>query len=112
MEPQTSQPAQARFAFDAATEASFDHYISENPRVLETLLRFALEARRAGRTRMSIHMLCERLRWHTNIETKGESFRVNNNWRPLLARRLMREEPELRGFFETRVGPTSGRIAA
>jgi hypothetical protein len=102
MEPQTSAPTQSRFAFDAITAQRFADFHAANPQVYATLLRFALEAKRAGRTRMSINLLAERLRWHSTVEVNGDEFRVNNNLRPYFARLLMEQEPELSGFFETR----------
>lgn len=84
------------------TLPEFAKYHAENPQVYAALRRFALEAKRAGRRRMSINMLGERVRWYTDIETRGESYKVNNNFRPFYARLLMTKEPELAGFFETR----------
>lgn len=96
---------QSRFEFAPAgaySWARFLEYHAENPAVYTTLRRFAFEAKRAGRPRMSINMLHERVRWYTTVEAKGDSFKLNNNWRPHYARLLMEQEPELKGFFETR----------
>lgn len=92
---------QSRFTFDRH-ERDFWAYHDENPAVYEALKQFALEAKRAGRERMSINMLHERLRWYTTVEAKGDAWKVNNNYRPFYARLLMEREPELAGFFETR----------
>lgn len=91
-----------RFNWGDAGAAAFREYHDANPQVYEALKKFAFEAKQAGRSRMSIHMLCERLRWYTAIEVRGDEFKVNNNWRPFYSRLLMEQEPELRGFFETR----------
>lgn len=93
---------QARFDWSDTDAARFAAYHAENPHVYEALRRFALEAKRSGRPRLSINMLCERLRWYTAIEVRGDEFKVNNNWRPFYARLLMEREPDLAGFFETR----------
>jgi sugar/nucleoside kinase (ribokinase family) len=93
---------QSRFAFEQASQRRFTDYHAENPQVYEALRRFALEARRAGRPRLSINMLFERVRWQTTVEGKGDSFKLNNSHRAFYSRLLMEQEPELRGFFETR----------
>lgn len=91
-----------RFNFDAATDARFAEYHAANPAIYEALRRFALEAKRSGRMRLGMKALFERVRWFTEIEAKGDTFKVNNNWTASYARLLMEQEPELRGFFETR----------
>jgi len=94
---------QTRFDWgEKASLAGFEAYHAENPQVYAALRRFAFEAKRAGRPRISINLLHERLRWYTTIEAQGDEFKVNNNWRPFYARLLMQQEPELDGFFETR----------
>jgi hypothetical protein len=93
---------QRHFAFDGIDLAAFGEYHAANPHVYDALRRFALEARRSGRPRMSINMLHERVRWYTTVEAHEDDFKLNNNWRPFYARLLMESEPELRGFFETR----------
>src|SRR4030095_3198875 len=80
---------------------AFEIYHAENPHIYAKLREFALEAKRAGRRHIGIGMLYERLRWYTLIEAKGDTFKVNNNYRAFYARMLM-EDPELDGIFETR----------
>lgn len=99
---------QSRLAFDAATPAKFAEYHAANPQVYAVLKLFALQAKRAGRKRMSINLLHERVRWHTTVDTVGDGFKVNNNYRPYYARLLMEREPELRDFFETRTAAADG----
>lgn len=93
---------QSRFAWDDRSVAAFEAYHDANPHVYAALLRFALEARDAGRHRLSINMLFERVRWFTDVEGRGDSFKLNNNWRAYYARLLMAHVPALEGFFETR----------
>jgi hypothetical protein len=94
---------QGRFDWpEAADLAGFAAYDAENPQVYQTLRRFALEAKRAGVTHLGIAALYERVRWFTAVEAQGDGFKVNNTWRAFYARKLMAEEPELAGFFETR----------
>lgn len=86
----------------SATRAAFEAYDAENPAIYEQLTKYAFEAFRSGRKRIGINMLHERLRWYTTIEAKNDTFKCANNWRPFYSRKLMRDYPELVGFFETR----------
>ena len=90
---------QTRFTWPG--DADFAAHHAANPAVYAKLREFALEAKRAGRTRIGINMLHERLRWYTTVEETGSGFKANNNFRPCYARLLM-QEPELAGLFETR----------
>jgi hypothetical protein len=36
------------------------------------------------------------------VETTDAEWKLNNNWTPYYARKLMANEPELKGFFEIR----------
>src|SRR5215469_13235406 len=93
---------QSRFDFEIEDAASFEAHHAANPQIYETLKRFALDAVRAGRTHLGIAMLYERARWYTMVETKDDTFKLNNTWRAYYARKLMTEVPELRDLFETR----------
>jgi hypothetical protein len=94
---------QSRFTFESHQEARFAQYHADHPEIYRALLRFALEARRAGRDRLSINALFERVRWETLVGAGDDTFKLNNNWRAHYARLLMRQEPALGpAFFETR----------
>lgn len=97
----TSAP-QSRFDFEPVSWERFSDFLQANPQVYALLRRFALEAKRSGRRRLGIAALFERVRWHLDVETKGDSFKLNNSMRAYMARLLMEQEPELRGFFEIR----------
>lgn len=74
--------------------AAFD---AAHPEVYAELRRLALEAVRAGRRRLAIATIVE-------VETaaRSDGYKLNNSYRAIWARRLMAEEPELDGAFETR----------
>lgn len=101
---------QSRFEFDVQTDTAFAAYHAENPRVYDVLRRFALQAKRLGRKRLSINMLFERVRWYTDVEGMNDTFKVNNNWRAYYARLLMKQEPDLAGFFETRTSRADDEV--
>lgn len=100
---------QGRFTF---SEQEFATYHADNPHIYVKLREYALEAKRAGRKRLSINLLFERLRWYTTVETQGDEFKLNNNWRAYYARLLMTQEPQLAGMFETRRSKADEDIAA
>jgi hypothetical protein len=83
-------------------EESFGIFHRANPHIYRLLRQMALEYKRAGNARCGMKMLWEVLRYHSAVQTRGEPYKLNNNYTALYARELMRNEPELRGFFETR----------
>jgi hypothetical protein len=82
-------------------EERFSRFHERNPHVYEALRQIALWCHRNGK-RMGIKAIYERARWEFNIRTDGEPYRLNNNFTALYARKIMSEEPQLVGFFETR----------
>lgn len=96
-------------------EEQFVAFHRTNPHVYAALRSLALTAKRRGARKVGIGQLYEVLRWQYGLQTNGEEFKLNNNYRSLYAR-LLNEEPELRGLFETRtlrwqrrIGRTAGR---
>ena len=73
-----------------------------NPHVYDKLVELSVFAKRSGAKKIGIALLFERLRWFSMFETSGDMFKLNNDYRALYARMLMKNEPELHGFFEVR----------
>lgn len=94
----------------AAVVSAFRRHHEENPHVYAKLREYALQARGAGRTRLGIAVIFERLRWHAAIETTDEEYKLNNNHRAYYARLLMANEPDLRGMFELRTSRADAEI--
>ncbi len=84
-------------------QARFEIFHKDNPKIYEMLVRFSFEAKEAGFKRFSIRPIVERLRWYIQIETKGDAFKINNDFSSRYARKIMQAEPELTNFFETRI---------
>ena len=84
----------------------FKQYHKENPQVFRTLVKFSKQVKRAGYKKYSINGIFERVRWHYNIEQNDASFKLNNNWRSVDGRRVMRKIPEVKGLFEIRRQPS------
>lgn len=73
-----------------------------NPAVYRALVALARQLKAAGRHRFGIGALFERLRFEAALHTWGDEFKLNNSLRSRYARLIMRQEPDLDGFFEVR----------
>lgn len=90
-------------AYRDSIAVRFARWTEKNPDIINLLLKFALEAKRAGINRFGIAAIVERARWEANFVSKGEeSFKISNDFRSLLARLLMQMDSRLEGFFELR----------
>ena len=94
---------QLAFLADPIDEAfyTFHHH---NPAVYTTLVRMARAWKHAGHSRCSIAMLYEAARYDRGLKTRSaDGLKLNNNFRSRYARLIQANEPDLAGFFETRV---------
>lgn len=85
----------------ATIEERFEEFHAANPGVYLELRRLSLRLVDAGQTRFGIATVYEALRY-SQLQTYGDSFKLNNSYRALYARLLMEQEPRLAGVFETR----------
>ena len=83
-------------------EEKFDVYDKENPHIYLLFVKFTKEAKGSGRCSYSSNAIFERIRWFVDVETSGDTFKINNNYRPYYARKMMQDYPEFSGFFRTR----------
>ena len=83
-------------------ERKFYEYHKDNPKVYDLFVGFAKEVKAANRDTYSANSIFERIRWHVDIETVGEVFKLNNNYRAYYARKMMNEYPEFKTFFRLR----------
>ena len=88
--------------FATPTERLFLRDLRERPEVYVKLVDLAREVQAAGFKQYSVYALFNRLRWHFHIEKRDFEFKLNNNVQPLYARKLMKDHPELDGFFQLR----------
>lgn len=85
-------------------EQIFDRFVEfhrQNPEVWRLFERFALQAAAAGRSRYGAAAIVERVRWHIEVETKGDAVKINNDFRAYYARMFMVAHPGL-DLFEIR----------
>lgn len=82
----------------------FKLYHERNPMVYVGLKRLAIQLKRRGRSHYGIKGLFEVLRWeHARLSADSEPLKLNNIFTASYARLLMKQEPELQGFFRLRV---------
>ena len=95
-------------------DAAFRQFHRDNPRVMDLFIRYAREAKATGRRRYSIWAIANRVRWHVDIDTHGDKFKINNNWLAYYTREIERRCPELRGFIAKRASradlPRQGQL--
>lgn len=83
----------------------FWSYHKENPHVFQLFLKFARQLRESGRKHYSSQAICERIRWHVEVDTRGDEFKMNNNHNACYGRLLVILYPEFDGFFQFRESP-------
>jgi len=76
-------------------------YHKKNPHVYELVERFTLEIISHGFRNYSINSIFERIRWHTDVKTTGDKFKVSNNHHAYYARYFMHNNPQYKDFFRT-----------
>ena len=81
---------------------AFWSYHLTNPVVYESLVRLSRQAVKAGRKKIGIGALFERLRWEFWVTSSERAPRLNNNYRSRYARLIMEREADLNGVFTTR----------
>lgn len=89
--------------FERAHRAVFEQWLRENPEVWRLFVQFTFAVIRTGRTHYSADAICHRIRWHADVEARGDSWKINNNHVAFLARRFEEEHPAHAGFFKMRV---------
>jgi hypothetical protein len=83
-------------------EQEFNTYHSDNPEVFASYVKFAKQAKDAGKKVLSISLLTERIRWELMLATKSrDGFKINNNHQAFYSRKL-NNMSEFSGMFRTR----------
>lgn len=84
------------------TIKAFNAYHAGHPEIWIAFERKALEAIRAGETRIGAKWIFEVLRWEGRIEKRNDTWAVNNNWASYYARGFIEKHPEHADKFELR----------
>lgn len=80
----------------------FSKYHVENPRVFELFKKYSYQLKNSGVKHYGVGAIMERIRWHIAVETTGDEFKINNNYRSCYARLLITKDPWFETFFKTR----------
>lgn len=96
---QTTQPKVSK---SATIQERFESFHKLNPHVYNALRALALQMQGEGVREYGIKGLFEILRWQFSLQTRGEPFRLSNDFTSRYARLLVEKNPELDGFFELR----------
>jgi hypothetical protein len=85
-------------------EQAFIEFHVKNPEVYAQLVRLARQWRAAGKAKLGIKTLFEKLRWEWHVAglTDSDGYKLNNNFTALYARKIMKNETDLDGLFEIR----------
>jgi hypothetical protein len=83
-------------------EVKFQKFHDLNPKVYELYKKFALQLINAGRKRIGSKMIIERIRWETSINTKGEEYKINNDYTCFYSRMFTIEFPQHKDKFQFR----------
>jgi hypothetical protein len=84
-------------------EDKYRAWKTRNPGVLDLFETYATEMLARGR-RFGIGQLAERVRWEVRRTwDTSDGYKINNNFRALVARDLIAKHPGLKALVETRV---------
>lgn len=87
---------------DATIQERFDGFHAANPWVLDAFVALTRDWLAKGGTRTGIKMLAEIVRWQYSRATKGDQFRLNNDYTSRYVRLLLAEHPEFKDVFHLR----------
>lgn len=99
---QLQPTVQPKFAREATIQQRFETWIAANPSFWRAFVNLCIEMKRRGMHQWGAKAACEVLRFHAYMQTVGEGFKIPNDFTSRLARKAMKEVPELRGFFACR----------
>ena len=87
----------------------FARYHFINPQVYVEFVAKCRLMHKRGRDHYGQRTIIEVLRWEHDLKTRGDTFKINNDYGAIYARITVIEFPELEGFFAFRRMQTVGR---
>lgn len=84
-----------RTLFGDHIDAEFYEWVTDNPDIVSAFVRFTREKANRGE-KVGAKAVAERLRWESDLGP------INNSYVSRLARYVMRQYPDLAGYFQTR----------
>lgn len=83
-------------------EELYAAFKERHPHILDELHNLCNAAKQAGIIKVGMPHLVEVLRWNAAIKGDKVPYKINNNYRALFSRDLVKRDPSLKGFFEMR----------
>jgi len=72
------------------TISNFRKFHRNNPKVFHMVLKHAYEQKDVGRTHYSIEIILNVIRFNVDLDTVGDQFKINNNYKAFYSRMAMR----------------------
>lgn len=86
----------------ASIQDGFTAFHAANPWVLTALENLTAQLLADGARKLGIGMLWEVVRWRYISQTRGDTFKANNNFRSRYVRLLIERHPDWSAVFDTR----------
>lgn len=95
---------QAELALDLVRyPPGFLRWLRDNRDIYDAFEKRALQMARSGRKHYSAYTIVQVIRWETDLRDKDETFKINNNHTPAMARYFMEQWGKAYpGFFKLR----------
>lgn len=77
-------------------------WVSDNLHIFEKFKDFSIGLAEKGRSKYSAETVINYLRWHEHFESNNDQFKINNNYKAMMARHLVIDYPNMSGFFTFR----------
>lgn len=78
---------------------TFEEYDQEHPKIYELFKKFAIQLMANGKKHYGAKSIMERIRWHFDVDERGDDFKINNNYTSRYVRKLIAEHPMFENFF-------------
>jgi hypothetical protein len=90
------------YGYRPTRDERFEKFHARNEHVYRLIKEIALDMLRSGKTHSSMKKIYEIIRDMAPVHTDGKPYKLNNDFTPCYTRLLIKDVPELAGFFETR----------
>jgi hypothetical protein len=75
----------------AKTRKQFEEFHANNPNIFRLFCYFTKQVINAGHQKYSAEAIFNQIRWYTTVETRGDEYKVNNDYKPYYSRKYMKE---------------------
>jgi hypothetical protein len=75
----------------AKTRKQFEEFHANNPEVFRLFCYFTNQVINAGHKKYSAEAIFNQIRWYTTVETRGDGYKINNDYKPYYSRKYMKE---------------------